>query len=497
MLRNPLARILALCGIGFVISIALSMVDSVIYSRESYRESAVRAITEATAGPQTLIGPILVVPITDDYDRMVEDFQDGKKILRKQHQTVDNTIRVLPRQLDGVGTLAIEPRAYGLYKANVFDLTTTLAGNFELPDEPPKPVVRDAARSPSSDVVVTRTYGKPYLVVGVADTRGLSTEPRVLWQDTPLAIQRGTLLGGVAQGFHAVLPQPISWAKQGKAPTVDFKIDLRLIGTDSVSLVPVADQTSWRLSGNWQHPSFSGFLPATRSLTGQGFEANWRVSSLASSAQQTLRGMEFGKSDDPSLERFKVRLIDPVDVYQQTVRTAKYSFLFIVLTFGAFFLYEIGKALAIHPVQYLLIGFAQSMFFLLLLSLAEHIAFAWAYLAAASACTGLIAYYLATVLKGWKPAAMFSAGLALIYGCIYGLLRSEDYALLLGSGLLFVALAVAMIVTRKIDWFALSSKAGKDLGDRVKRDVQQATQVVTHKAQQLVPERPVAGDAQG
>ena len=83
------------------------------------------------------------------------------------------------------------------------------------------------------------------------------------------------------QGFHAVLPQPISWAKQGKSPTVDFKIDLRLIGTDSISLVPVADQTSWKLSGNWQHPSFSGFLPASRSLTGQGFEANWRVSSLA------------------------------------------------------------------------------------------------------------------------------------------------------------------------------------------------------------------------
>ncbi|HRO26963.1 MAG TPA: inner membrane CreD family protein, partial [Luteimonas sp.] len=149
----------------------------------------------------------------------------------------------------------------------------------------------------------------------------------------------------------------------------------------------------------------------------------------------------------------------PVNPYLQAERATKYGLLFVLLTFVGFFMFELIKRLPIHPIQYALVGLAIAIFFLLLVSLSEHVAFGYAYLAAAAACIGLIGYYLSAVLRSAVRGIGFAAMLATLYAALYGLLVSEDNALVLGAGLLFLILAVIMVVTRRIDWYQLSSAA--------------------------------------
>jgi inner membrane protein len=190
----------------------------------------------------------------------------------------------------------------------------------------------------------------------------------------------------------------------------------------------------------------------SRQIDANGFNARWEISHLASKNSDLLQR---GAKDAASLETFDVSFIEPINIYQQAERAVKYGVLFIALTFAAFFLFETLKNLRIHALQYALVGLALAVFFLLLVSLSEHIRFFYAYLAASTSCVALIGYYLSFVLGGWRRGAAFAGKLALLYAVLYGLLLSEDNALMLGSLLLFVALAAMMVLTRRIDWYQL------------------------------------------
>jgi inner membrane protein len=155
------------------------------------------------------------------------------------------------------------------------------------------------------------------------------------------------------------------------------------------------------------------------------------------------------------LEAFGVNFIEPVNIYLLAERATKYGLLFIALIFGGFFLFETLKQLRIHPLQYGLVGISIAVFFLLLISLTEHIPFALAYALAALGCTALLCVYLAAVLRGWSRAWRFGVKLALLFAVLYGLLLSEDNALLMGALLVFACLAAVMMLTRRIDWYAV------------------------------------------
>ena len=249
---------------------------------------------------------------------------------------------------------------------------------------------------------------------------------------------------------------------------LDTRLRFALGGTESLALAPLGRHNRVVLESSWPHPQFNGdFLPRSRRVDARGFHAEWEVSSLASNAQaQYLGGMTSpsprrsdatGDSAAAGLEAIGLSLVDPVNVYSQADRASKYGVLFVVLTFGGFFLFELIKRLPIHPIQYGLVGLALAIFFLLLVSLSEHVAFGVAYLVASGACIGLLGFYLSHVLRSRARGLGFAAMLAMLYAALYGLLVSEDNALVLGAGLLFVILAVAMVVTRKIDWYALGT----------------------------------------
>ena len=231
-----------------------------------------------------------------------------------------------------------------------------------------------------------------------------------------------------------------------------LRLEFALRGTESLAIAPLADDNRVVLDSPWPHPQFNGgFLPRTHRIDARGFHAEWDVSSLASGAQAQYRA-----GGDKRVDAIGLSLVEPVNLYSKVDRATKYGLLFVLLTFIGFFMLETIKQLPIHPVQYALVGLALAIFFLLLLSLSEHIAFGLAYLAAAAACVGLIGFYLGHVLRSRLRGVGFAATLGLLYAALYGLLVSEDNALVLGAGLLFAILAALMVATRKVDWYQVS-----------------------------------------
>ena len=446
-MKNPLFQKCALLAlIGALLLIPLSMIERTIEERTARRAEAIRSIAASSAGEQSIAGPVLTIPVVEEYDdEQVEEIngERRKKTIRRKRT---HTLTVLPRQLELDGALNVEKRAYGLHETAVFEMQGSITGSFETPGPDALPPLGQNAQL---------TWGSPLVSVGVADARGISGEPKLELGNKALPIRRGTAAPGMKAGFHAVA----EGVQGNKVATIPFRIDLRLAGTGRFGFVPLGEITAAQLRGNWPHPSFGGnYLPRSREVTAEGFSARWNTTALASKANAEQLTAHAGG--------FEVRLIDPVDIYRQATRAVKYGVLFIVLAFAAFFAFEHLRSVAIHPIQYLLAGLAQAVFFLLLTSLSEHIAFGWAYLSAAAASIALIGAYLAAILGGWTRGLGFAGALAVLYAALYGILRSEQNALLLGSLLLFLALAGLMLGTRHIDWYRLGKRtdAAPDAG---------------------------------
>jgi len=439
-MKNPLFLKCALLAlIGALLLIPLAMIENTISERTSHRAEAIRAIAASSAGEQTIIGPVLAIPVVEEYDdELIEEVngEHRKKTVRRKRT---HTLTVLPRELHLDGALNVEKRAYGLHETAVFEMQGAVTGSFAMPGVAGLPTLGQNARL---------TWGSPALSMGIADARGITGEPKIQLGGSTLSLGRGTKVAGLKSGFHAVA---VNLAGD-RTDTLPFRIDLRLAGTGSFAFVPLGEVSTAKLGANWPHPSFGGnFLPRSRVINANGFNADWSTTALAANIDSTQLAN--------NAEGFQVRLIDPVDIYRQAMRAVKYGVLFIVLSFSAFFMFEHLRSLPIHPIQYLLVGLAQAVFFLLLTSLSEHIAFSLAYLAAASASILLIGIYLAAILHGWRRGTGFTFALAILYAALFGILRSEQNALLLGSLLLFTALAGLMLGTRRIDWYSLGKRS--------------------------------------
>ena len=435
-MKNPLFLKCALLAlIGALLLIPLAMIEHTIDERTLHRAEAIRAIAASSAGEQSVSGPMLTIPVVEEYDDEQVEEVNGETRKKSVRRKRTHTITVLPRQLDFKGGLNVEKRAYGLHETAVFEMQGGITGSFDLPGPAALPTLGQNA---------VLSWGAPVLSVSVADARGITGAPKIVLAGAALTPHRGSKAGAARNGFHALAEQ-IDGARPATLP---FRVELALAGTGSFDFVPVGETTTAELKGNWPHPSFGGnYLPRSREVAKDGFSARWATTALASNAA--------GDPVKAGADGFEVRLIDPVDIYRQALRAVKYGVLFIVLSFAAFFMFEHLRTLPIHPIQYLLVGLAQAVFFLLLTSLSEHIAFPLAYLAAAAASIVLIGVYLAAILRAWWRGLGFGGALTILYAALYGILRSEQNALLLGSLLLFLALAGLMLGTRKIDWYHL------------------------------------------
>jgi inner membrane protein len=429
-------KLLIIGALTFVILLALFMVDGVISSRQQYRNEAVASISTSYASEQRILGPILVQP----FRQTVEETTTEKGVKKVTRRPIESTYTVYPRQLTVKGSLHPSLRRHGLYRVPVYEFEGTLSGHLDVPP----PMLKG-----------TVEYGVPYLAFAVKDARGIVGRPSLTLNGAAYPVQ-GAAVSAVEEDspVHTALIAGTNLRTllpgiAGKAASLDFSLDLTLAGTQKLEIVPLADSNRFELSSPWTEPLFAGqFLPRTREIGKDGFHAVWEVSSLASATQHQM------SEGEKEIDAVNVSLVNSIDPYRLADRAVKYGILFVLLTFAGFFLFEIIKAMLIHPIQYLLVGFCLAVFFLLLVSFSEHMPFALAYLLSSTVCIGLLTYYLVFVLRSRVYGLAFGALLTALYAAIYGLLISEDNALMLGSLLLFGLIAIVMIATRKVDWYA-------------------------------------------
>lgn len=432
-------KIVLVLGMTLAILVPLLMVRGVIHERQRYRAQAVAELARSYPAAQRFMGPVLVVPYVDRFE-VTET--DAKGVERRVMREEAHQWTFFPATLHAGGPMKVGTRKRGLYAVRVYEWDGTSTARFD---------VRIPA-TPASRA--SRRIAAPYLGFTVSDVRGFVGAPALRIDGRAVVVKDG-LGSSDGPGIHARLAA----VQPGAALRFDARLAFNLAGTESLEMVPLGRRNTFALEAAWPHPKFDGsFLPRTRDIDASGFRARWDIGSVATRAQsQYLRGGLSGMDGGNAIDAVSVSLFEPVDIYTQADRATKYGLLFVLLTFVGFFLFELIKALPIHPIQYGLVGLALVVFFLLLVSLSEHIDFGYAYLIASVACIGLIVFYLSHVLRSTLRAGGFGAMLLTLYGALYGLLVSEDNALVLGSALLFLVLAAVMVVTRKVDWYQLAS----------------------------------------
>jgi inner membrane protein len=440
--------------LALLLQIPLGGIDSLVHERQARRDGVVADIARSAAEAQRLAGPMILVPYTQRSTQVTTRTDDsGHRQSVSRERFRKGWVALLPETLAVDGALGLQTKRRGIYRARLYSGTLELRGRFVIPADH-----RIFADGPEYE------WGRARLVIGVSDPRGLREAARVEWDGAPLA----PLPGGVeeipvlAHGIHADLG-PLSNAPDAGPAQHRFQIRLSLRGSQRIEMVPLGRVTRVALASDWPHPSFIGRLlpePDTR-IGDAGFAATWATTHYATNLAQALEVcLQHRRCDDYQRSAFGVAFIEPVDLYLTLERALKYGFLFVGLTFAAFFLFELLAGLAIHPIQYALVGIALAVFFLLLLSLSEHLAFALSYAIAAFACVGLIGFYLAFVLRGAMRGLLFGSALGALYALLYAILRMEDQALLMGSLLMFTLIAATMIGTRRVDWYRVGAAGG-------------------------------------
>ncbi|MBZ6716301.1 cell envelope integrity protein CreD [Klebsiella variicola] len=433
-MKSPLFwKITTLIGCVVLLSLPLMMVRELINERADYRSEVVDAIEQSTSGSQKLAGPLIAIPVTETLTRM-----ENQKEVNYQRSW---EYYWLPESLAVTGKQTVESRRVGIYSGQVWHNALQIKASFD-------PLRLAALRK--TNIVL----GPPRLVVSVGDARGIGAIHAPEVNGNVLSVEPGLGISGDGAGIHMPMP---ALAEDNKPLEIAFSLDLN--GTGEFSLVPIGRNSELQLTSNWPHPGFLGsFLPTQREVSAAGYRAHWQSSWFANDMGSYFKDdMEIPWSRLPA---FSADVMSLADQYQLTDRATKYAILLIGLTFMAFFVFESLTRRPLHPMQYLLVGLSLVLFYLVLLALSEHVGFTAAWLAASLSGAVMNGVYLQAVLRGWRNSLLFVAALLLLDGVMWFLLHSEDSALLLGTGVLVLALSVLMFLTRRVDWYALSLPKG-------------------------------------
>ena len=453
--RTPGFKLLLTILVGLALTIPLFSVYLLSWDRQSQAREARQSITAGWGGPQAMSGPVLVIPYRANATETV--VENGKSVTRTNQVTRELTLA--PEAIELSTEVKPDVRKRSIYEVVVYDAHASGKARFAFPPDLARTGVQPA------DMDLSRAE----LRFGLSDARGLGANPRVLVAGKPLRLQPGGGSSG-GRGFFA-------WIDASALPTqriaVDFAYDFR--GNEALSLAPQAGDTRWTVRSSWQNPSFGGdFLPNARTVGTKGFDAAYRIGNLAlgrslvstsgavapAAPTPQTRDAEYARpTDGDSAQTAQINLIQPVDLYSQVNRATKYGFLFIGFTFLALLMFDVIGGVRVSAVEYLLMGAALVLFFVLLLAFAEVIGFTLAYILASAAIAGLNTAYSAAVLGSWRRAAFIGALLVGLYAVLYILLSLEAFSLLIGSLLLFAALAGVMYATRSIDWTARREEA--------------------------------------
>lgn len=407
-------RCMVVCFLVLALAVPLSVVSCVADERKAYRDTAVAKVASSFGRSQRLAGPVLAIPLVAR-----RESRNGNML--EQH------LFVMPERLDMRVDTRHEMRRVGIFEIPALTAQVTANGKFAALDVAALEAQHGALR-----------LDRALIGFGVSDPRGI-LDAQLLWNDIELRLGAGAAPVG---GLLATPENPAAGAA--------FSLSLAVRGTERFSAVPVGDRSVVAMQSTWPHPSYDGrSSPETYEITAAGFTASWRSTELSRgySAMVVAQGDGFFNNE---LMDVGFSVFEPVNLYVLVTRSVKYGVLFVALTLISVLCLELSTGRRFHIVQYGVAGIGLVLFFLVLLALSEHVGFAWAYLGAATLLTGMISAYARAAVREWPLTGVATGVLAALYGVLFLLLRMEDFALLVGVGVLLVALAMLMWVTRRL-----------------------------------------------
>lgn len=415
-----------------VLLIPLYMTTSLLEERRYRRDDVVNEINQKWGDEQTLTCPFFAVP----YKSFYKDKNDAL-------QYTTNYFYILPEKLDIKGEIFPHIRYRSIYKAILYNAQLEISGTFTVPK-------LEQLNIDAKNII----WEKAVFSIGISDLRGIKKDIQVKFGEKKYEVNPGLNTTDIAgAGVNSLVPL----SPNDNAKPFSFQLDLN--GSEQINFTPLAKETNVTLKSSWDSPSFIGaFLPNERKISQDGFQATWKVLHLNRNFPQYWGG----ERHNVRKSSFGTKFIITADVYQKATRLSKYALMFVIFTFFVFFFSEILNKNRIHPIQYLFIGLAVILFYVLQLSISEYLNFDYAYLISSLSITVLITGYAKGMLKNkYFTMTVFSL-LTILYLYFYIILQLKDYALIMGSIGLFAVLSSIMFVTRKIDWYALDNGNKKE-----------------------------------
>lgn len=414
-------KALIITVLTLLLLIPINLIQSLVEERSDRQNQVTDELNKKWAAPQTLTGPMLMVPF-------VETTGAGKDL-----RQIKKWAYFLPDELNVNGSLLPEVRKRSLYQVNLFRAKVSFSGKFA-------PLSLEGLNIEKDKFI----WSQARFVIGVSDIRGMTQKPNLIWEGKSIAL--GTDLPNskiISEGIGSILSLD---------PTITstFHIELDIKSSKHFYLQGWGNKSKVTLNSNWHAPNFEG-MPDTVERFKDGFKATWQLNEIARPYPQQCKDTNIQFKEN----RIGLEFANANENYIMTERIVKYAVLFIALTFGVFFLIEMWQNVQIHPLQYGFVGIALVVFYILVLSVSEFVGFSWAYLISTGATILLLALYLASVFKKSKTTLGFIIGLVMLYGYIYFIIQLEEMSLIFGSVALFVVIAALMLSTRKVDWYKL------------------------------------------
>lgn len=458
-------KIGAILFLILVFYIGLFFISNLVTERQSYQQQVIKDIANEQIRPQQVIAPYLKLP-----------YQVQTKCTNEEKKTYDCTQTVFvtlgAETADWTAQFDVSDSTYkrNMYKAISYQNTMSGKGVF-------KAVSNESQRN--------YLWDQAEIIFPIQDARGLNAKPMFNIDGKAYKFDFAEQSQG-QQGFDLMhitakqYPELVQKFQQG----FKFNLQFKLEGLNKFTFLPTSYEMTYHATGNWADIKYDGqSLPFKKSSKKQEFSADWKnialgkrnldsvskcensqcIYDVLNNSGAAMAALEAARAADSvtsyatttlsNISGISTQFIEPVNIYTQTDRAIKYGIMIIIITFGCFFLFEVLKSLKIHPIQYALVAMAQGVFFVLLLSISEYYAFAWAYLVAAIACISLITWYLYFVVQGYKAALLFGLLLSTLYGMMYLLLQSSGKTFLFGSILSFILIACVMFITRHVNWY--------------------------------------------
>ena len=422
--------------------IPINMIQSLVEDREHYRDMAIVSVLIPKGGEPVLEGVLMAVPYTHTF---LQEYIDSDNRKQVQQQTTTRYLFSVPQTMDFSTKVDPEYLTRGIFDVPVFDCTAAFSGNFSSAAYQHLKIDENAIH-----------WDEAVLLFGISNKKSLTSLPVVTVDGTTL---EQSFTEPVASPFYNTLyyDLPADFARNG----FSYQIDAGIQGGESISIVPMATDNNFSMESTWSTPGFSGgWLPTNRELGEEGFSASWSIPGLSTTYPKVwvvAEDYQYDSMSRPGTEYVTVSFVTPVDNYQKTSRSVKYAVLFLIIPFLTIFIFEIFTRVRIHPIQYCLIGLADVVFYLLLLSVSEHLEFRLTYWISSAAVSFLTLFYAAAIFGRLKWGLLFAAVQFISYIFLFGTLQAEDYALLIGTLGLFFVVVVLMVLTRRIDWYSVGS----------------------------------------